>query len=120
MTHEDTWSHRHTTRELSSARRRPPSEQGPGRGAGTKLIGRDRLVHDDPPEAEEGLRSMHRLGEEVGDVVGGPDERDLDLEGLDHVAHEEVSPLDVLHALVLLRVVGDVARGLSSARRRNG
>ena len=26
---------------------------------------------------------MHRLGEEVGNIIGGLDERDFDLEGLD-------------------------------------
>ena len=37
---------------------------------------------------------------------------DRDLELFDHVADEEVPALHVLHAVVLLRVVGDVARGL--------
>ena len=36
----------------------------------------------------------------------------LELEALDHVPHEEVPPLHVLHPVVVLRVVGHVARGL--------
>ena len=58
----------------------------------------------------EVVRVLHGLGEHVRDVVGRAHERDLELEGLDHVAHEEVAPLHVLHAIVVLRVVRDVAR----------
>ena len=35
------------------------------------------------------------------------DERDLEFEVLDTLAHEEMTPLDVLHAGVMLRVVGN-------------
>ena len=34
----------------------------------------------------------------------------VEFEGLDHVTNEEVSPLDVLHPIVVLGVVRDVAR----------
>ena len=43
-------------------------------------------------------------------VVPCTHERDLEFEGLDHVTNEEVSPLDVLHPIVVLGVVRDVAR----------
>ena len=42
-------------------------------------------------------RALHGLGEHVRDVVRGANEGDLEFEGLDHVADEEVASLDVLH-----------------------
>ena len=71
------------------------------------------LVHDDSPQLVEVAGVLHRLGEEIREVVVRVDEGYLDLEGLDHVADEEVASLDVLDAVVVLRVVGDVARGLA-------
>ena len=61
-------------------------------------------------------RTLHGLGEHVRDVVRGANEGDLEFEGLHYVADEEVAPLDVLHAVVVLRVVGDVARRLRVGR----
>ena len=58
-------------------------------------------------------RALERLGEEIGRVLRSGHVGDLELERLDHVAHEEVSSLDVLHAVVVLRVVRDVARALA-------
>ena len=66
------------------------------------------LVHHHLVERVE----LARLREEVGEVVRGADEGDLELEALDHVPDEEVPPLHVLHPVVVLRVVGHVARGL--------
>ena len=43
----------------------------------------------------------------------GAHEGDLDLVRLNHVADEEVPPLDVLHAVVVLRVVRHVPRALA-------
>ena len=65
-------------------------------------VRRDALVHDERAEGEELLCVVHRLGEEVGRVLVGREVRHRDLEGLDHVAHEEVAALDVLHAVVVL------------------
>jgi hypothetical protein len=48
---------------------------------------------------------LHRLCEKIGDVVRCANEGHLDLEGFDHVADEEVTPLHVLHAIVVLRIV---------------
>jgi ABC-type sugar transport system ATPase subunit len=50
-------------------------------------------------ELAEAGRVLHGLGEEVRRVLVRGDERHLELERLDHVAHEEVSSLDVLHAV---------------------
>ena len=47
------------------------------------------------------LGGAKRLGEEVRDVIVRAHERHLDLELLDHVANEEVSSLDMLHAIVI-------------------
>ena len=58
------------------------------------------------------LRNAWNCEAEVGEVVVGAHEGHLDLELLDHVAHEEMASLDVLLAVVVLRVVGDVARTL--------
>ena len=65
-----------------------------------------------------GLLAGERLGEEVCDVVVGAHVRHDDLVRLDHVAHEEVPPLHVLHAVVVLGVVRDVARGLAVGAER--
>ena len=65
-------------------------------------------IHQDVAEAKEGFR-VERLGKEVGDVVGGADERDVKLEGLDHVTDEEVAAGDVLRLVVVLGVVRQVA-----------
>ena len=64
-----------------------------------------RLVHDSFPEGMELAGGLHRLCEKVGDVVRCAHEGHLDLEGFDHVADEEVTPLHVLHAIVVFRVV---------------
>ena len=74
------------------------------------------LVHDESSKSVEAGGVLHRLGEEIREVVVRVDEGYLDLEGLDHVADEEVAPLHVLHAIVVLRVVRDVARGLRVGR----
>ena len=80
------------------------------------------LVHDDLAQGVELAGRLHRLGEEVGEVVRRADEGHLELERLDHVPHEEVPSLHVLHAVVVLRVVRDVARALRVGRegRRSG
>ena len=65
-------------------------------------------IHEDVAEAEEGFR-VERLGKEVGDVVGGADEWDVELEGLDHVTDEEVAAGDVLRLVMVLGVVRQVA-----------
>ena len=59
------------------------------------------------------LGSGQRFCEEVSYVVGRADKGDLDLEGLDHVAHKEVTPSDMLHLVVVLGVVGNIARTLA-------
>ena len=53
-----------------------------------------------------------RLREEVGHVGDGGDERHNELLVLNELTHVEVSALDVLRLVVVLRVVGKVARGL--------
>ena len=70
-------------------------------------------VHDLVAELTEVRWALERLGEEIGRVLRSGHVGDLELERLDHVAHEEVSSLDVLHAVVVLRVVRDVARALA-------
>ncbi len=45
------------------------------------------------------------LREEIGNVVGCANEGDLEFEGLDHVADEEVSALYMLHAIMVFWVV---------------
>ena len=63
------------------------------------------LVHDESTKLVELARVLHALGEHVSRIVGGAYEWYLDLEGFDHVTHEEVAALHVLHAVVMLRVV---------------
>ena len=82
---------------------------GEEEGQSAKCVG---LVHDDFPESVE-LVGRHRLGEEVGDIVRRAHERHLDLHRFHHVADEEVAALDVLHPVMMLRVIGHVARGLA-------
>jgi len=55
--------------------------------------------------------SRKGLGKEVGHVFLRRDERDVDLEGLNHVAHEEVTTRHVLHPIMKLGVVRNVASG---------
>ena len=66
--------------------------QTPPRGTRS---GESRFVHDEAPELVELVRVLHRLREHVGDVVRRAHERHFELEGFDHVADEEVAPLDV-------------------------
>ena len=70
-------------------------------------------VHDDVAELAEAGGVLHRLGQEVRGVVVRGDVGDLDLKRLDHVTQEVVAALDVLHAVVVLGVVRDVARALA-------
>ena len=67
-------------------------------------------VHDAIAHAKERLRHKW-FGEEVGQVVHRANVRlrDSDLQVLDALADEEVAPLEVLHCLVPLRVVANVA-----------
>ena len=52
------------------------------------------------------------LCKEVRDVVSGANERHTDLEILDHVAYEVVTTGHMLHAIMIDRIVGSVARTL--------
>ena len=56
-------------------------------------------VHDSITHAKERVR-RERLSEEVGKIVHG----DRDLHVFDTLTDEEVTSLDVLHTLVVLRV----------------
>ena len=55
---------------------------------------------------------MKRLRKEVGDVVNSSHERDSEAVILDQLAHVEVAAVDMLHAPMVLGVVGDVDGGL--------
>ena len=48
------------------------------------------------------------------------DVRDFDLEVFDALAHKEVAASDVFHTLMVLRVVGEVARGGIVRRQLDG
>ena len=50
------------------------------------------------------------LGEDVRDILLGRNVRDSDLHVLDALTDEEVTPSDVFGALVVLRVIREVAR----------
>ena len=74
------------------------------------------LVHDDAAKLTEVRGVLHRLGEEVSGVLVSRHVGHLELERLDHVAHVEVATLDVLHLVVVLRVVGDITSALAVSR----
>ena len=57
------------------------------------------IVHDDAAQIAELRRALHGLGQDVGGVLLRGHEGHLELERLDHVAHEEVATLNMLHAL---------------------
>ena len=80
-----------------------------------RFVVRSWLVHDDSTHGVE-LSRAERLRKEVGDVVVGAHEGHLDLELFDHVAYEEVPAQHVLHAVMVLRVVGDVVLGWAASR----
>ena len=82
-----------------------------------RFVVRSWLVHDDSTHGVE-LSRAERLRKEVGDVVVGAHVGHLELERLHHVPHEEVPSLHMLHAVVVLRVVGDVARALAVGVKR--
>ena len=72
--------------------------------------GLSRDVHDDIAEEEE-LLGCQVFCKEVGEIFVRGDVRYRDAELLDGLANEEVATLDMLGALVVLRVVGQVACG---------
>ena len=78
------------------------------------------LVRDEGAELEEGGDVTHRLGEEIRVVVSRGDEGHVELEGFDHVADVEVTALDVLHAEVVLGIVGGVASAFVVGAERRG
>ena len=53
------------------------------------------------------------LSEEIRIIIHSIDQRHDDLLRFDHIADEEVPPLHVLHAIVVLRVVRRVAGALT-------
>ena len=55
---------------------------------------------------------VERLSQEVRRILLGRNERHTKLESLNHIANVEMAPLNALGTLVILRVVGEVARGL--------
>ena len=61
-------------------------------------------VHDDVSELEECLWRKG-LGEKICQVIGGVDVLDADHVLLDELADIEVSPVDVLGAVMILRIV---------------
>ena len=69
-------------------------------------------VHNLVAKLEEPRRTRERLREEVAHVAFALDPGDANLKRLHHVAHEEVTPLNVLHATVVFGIVGDVACAL--------
>ena len=91
----------------------PPSDE-PGVSLGEGGDGL-RDVHDDAAEREEVL-GREMLGEEVGEVVVRAHEGDADGVFFDNFADVEVAACDVLGALVVLGVVGEVASSLVIAR----
>ena len=58
------------------------------------------------------LAVLHALGEDIGQIVSSTDERDADLKRLDHVTDEVVAASDVLHPVMIHRVVSGVTRTL--------
>ena len=64
-------------------------------------------IHDGVTQREE-LRSGESLGKEVGEVVRRGNKWYPESVVLHALAHKEVTSFDVLHAGVVLRVVGDV------------
>ena len=48
---------------------------------------------------------LRGLSEEVSEVVSSAHKGHLNLERLNHVTHEEVASLNMLHAVMMLRVV---------------
>ena len=68
-------------------------------------------VHENGAKAEE-VDGAKRLGEEVGDVVGGTHVRYGNCSVLDELADPQVTSVDVLRAVVVLGVVGEVAGSL--------
>ena len=66
-----------------------------------------RDVHDAITHREEHTRSQG-FSEEVSEIIGGIDVGDSNVESFDHLAHEEVTTVNVLRALVQLRIVREV------------
>ena len=48
---------------------------------------------------------LRGLSEEVSEVIRGANKGHLDLKGLNHVAYKEMATLNMLHAVMMLRVV---------------
>ena len=70
-------------------------------------------IHDPISELKEEL-SLQRFREEVSLVVLSVDIRHDDLTVFDALAHEEVTPCDVLGLLVMLGIVGNIPTVLST------
>ena len=64
-------------------------------------------VHDSIPQREELCRGQG-LREEIGQVVMGGHERHTNVVCFDEFSNEEMLPLDMLHAGVVLRIVGHI------------
>eukprot|EP00966_Prymnesium_polylepis_P167398 3870077-Prymnesium_polylepis.1 len=77
------------------------------------------MVHDAIVHRKERFWAEH-LGEEVGIVVRARHEGDHDLQILHTLTHEVVTPVDVLHAQMVLRVVGHGDRRLVVNREARG
>ena len=70
-------------------------------------------IHDPVAKLKEEL-PLQRLREEVGLVVQSVNVRHDNLTVFDALAHEEVTPCDVLGLLVMLGIVGNIPTVLST------
>eukprot|EP00965_Chrysotila_dentata_P259828 6213695-Pleurochrysis_carterae.AAC.2 len=79
-------------------------------------------IHDSVAKCKKQARRQ-RLGEEVRQAIGAAHKRHSDVVRLDAFSHEEMSSIDMLGALVVLRIVCEidgrlVVRGQTSRRFR--
>ena len=87
----------------------------PGLGtSGCRAVVHDRVTKHEEP------RWFERLGEEVCKIEVRANERDLNLHALYALSHEEVTPVYVLHARVMLWVIGNRDGGLIVYAQLNG
>ena len=84
-----------------------------GTGTAGNTASFPREIHDFSSETRKQIGGQ-RLRKEVRQVIRRPDERDNDTSFLHQLADEEVTPRDVLRPIVVLWIVGQVARSLCS------
>ena len=82
-------------------------EKSAGWSEMSECSGAEREIHENGAETKE-VDGAKGLGEEVSDVVGGTYVRDGNGAVLDELANPQVASVDVLRAIVVLGVVGEV------------